>query len=192
VMDRKENDFYETPGELVLALIDRVGLEGTKFECCSGDNAIARFFPNCLTNDIDPLMKAKIHFDVSKQETWDYLNKPLDWVVTNPPFNQAADIIPKAFSWANYGIAFLLRLTYLEPTGNRGEWLQEHTEYLSDIIVFNPRPKFRPGEKGTDSVTVAWFVWRKNHFGFGRTKVSFVTDWRTRLDTDPLNVQRQE
>jgi hypothetical protein len=51
----------------------------------------------------------------------------------------------------------LLRLSYLEPTEDRGAWLNSHPP--TDLIVL-PRISFT-GNGKTDSVTCAWIVWRK-------------------------------
>ena len=180
-MARKELDFYETPPPLVEALLSRVQIEGTVFEPCAGDLAIARFFPGCLTNDIDSEKDTNMHLDATHRDMWwKYLNRPNDWVVTNPPFSRAQEILPHAFAWAEKGVAFLLRLSYLEPTAERGQWLHNHRGFLSHIIVFNPRPRFRRNKKGqlaTDSVTVAWFVWEKPHNVYIGTDIHFVKGW---------------
>jgi hypothetical protein len=94
-------------------------------------------------------------------------------VISNPPYNVAPDILPLAWEHSRLGMAMLLRLTYLEPTANRAEWLQDTP--LSNLIIFNPRPKFRQGS-GSDSATVAWFVWRRGWKD--ETRVSFCTDWQ--------------
>jgi hypothetical protein len=86
------------------------------------------------------------------------LEPGIDWIVTNPPFNVAAQIVPNAFNHAVKGIAMLLRLSYLEPVEDRGAWLNSHPP--SDLIVL-PRISFT-GDGKTDSVTCAWMVWRKN------------------------------
>lgn len=91
-----------------------------------------------------------------------------DWIITNPPFNVANEILEHAFLRAKYGVAFLLRLTYLEPTRNRFLFLSKYACCLRKIIVFGqPRPNFLEGEINPktgkeysgDSVTTAWFIW---------------------------------
>lgn len=178
-MARNELDFYETPPALVKALLDHVQIEGTVFEPCAGDLAIARFFPGCMTNDIDHDKATHYHMDMAQGESW-YYHESRDWVVTNPPFSQAPAILPAAFAWATKGVAFLLRLSYLEPTIDRGLWLHQHRHFLSHIIVFNPRPRFKRNKKGqlaTDSVTVAWFVWEKPHNIYIGTQIHYVRGW---------------
>ena len=164
---RKDGDYYPTPSAATQVLIDNVDIKGTVFEPCAGKTrAIANLFPDCVTNDIDQ--------NPDFQDSWDFnLNAGssnawkkfgiYDWIVTNPPFDHAPDIIPLAWEHCRVGIAFLLRLSYLEPCQNRSGWLKEHEPHLSDLLFLNPRIRFRDDTRGTDSVTTAWMVWRKDN-----------------------------
>jgi hypothetical protein len=101
-----------------------------------------------------------------------------DWIITNPPYNQAPAILPLALDNCRVGMAMLLRLSYLEPSRNRARWLAEHPP--AKLIVFNPRPQFRADTGGTDSVTTAWFIWHRfGNFGNSQgTELEFCTNWR--------------
>ena len=175
---RRPKDFYETPPGIVRSLIHEINLNGRAvFEPCAGELAIARFFPDCLTNDIVAKRPTDLHFDATREDLWPERRR--DWVITNPPFSIASKILPIAHEWAYMGVAMLLRLTYLEPTEDRGKWLQDREADLTDLIIFNPRPKLaanKSGKAGTDSVTLAWMVWRKG--AVGRTFVKFDTTWK--------------
>lgn len=181
---RRQNDFYPTPAQLTKELLKRVEIAGTVFECCVGDGAIAQVFDTCpliqelWTNDIDPRIPVDLKVDVSLKESWFFIDIYTDWVVTNPPFTKAADIIPLAWEYSLEGVAMLLRLSYLEPAKNRGAWLQEHSKYLTDLIIFGqPRPSFTGN--GVDTATTAWFVWQKEPKQSG-TQLHFVTDWKVK------------
>ena len=182
-MPRLELEQYETPAPLVVALADRLPhlLKTTVFEPCAGDLAIARFFPNVFTNDIDPKCKTDTHLDMTLRDDWFFKGIPaLDWVITNPPFSLAEAILPLAWTYCESGMAMLLRLSYQEPTKGRARWLKGHKKFLSNMIIFNPRPIFRltdEGKKATDSVTVAWMVWRRHRELYGWTQVDYVTGW---------------
>jgi hypothetical protein len=134
-------------------------------ECCAGEGGIADVLETLpgvivLRNDVDATMP-RLHwtYDVTNHLAWQRISKqrPVAWVISNPPFNQAARIIPLAYAHAVVGIAMLLRLSYLEPTKDRGAWLNAHP--LTDMIVL-PRISFT-GDGKTDSVTCAWMVWEK-------------------------------
>jgi hypothetical protein len=174
-------EHYKTPAPLVEALIDRVPSiqNGTVIEPCAGDLAIADFFPGCRTNDIDTQWPTDWHYDATKRESWERFG-PFDWTVTNTPFSLAQKILPLAFEYC-YGVAFLLRLTYQEPCFGRSTWLKKNKRYFTNLIIFNPRPKFSRNKDGvlaTDSVTVAWMIWQKIPvWQQGYTNVSYVTGW---------------
>ena len=156
---RKQLDFYETPPQFTGLLLSyiRPEIKGTVLECCNGDGAITavlrRHRIKVITNDVNKLRKAHKHFDATKPSLW---KKSYAWVISNLPFSSASRIVPSAFQAARHGVAFLLRLTYLEPCLNRKDFL---SQYPPSIIVL-PRYSFtRDG--GVDSVTCAWFIWRK-------------------------------
>jgi hypothetical protein len=169
-MARIRNDFYPTPEKVTSNLQSILLLENKNIlECCSGDDAIADVFKvnnNVFTNDIDKSKNSQLNFDATEQKLYDHLNENLlffpDWVITNPPFNKAHEILPLAWENCIEGCAFLLRLSYLEPTRNRRTFLTNNADHLRYLIPVNPRIKFRKDTKNTDSVTVAWFVYMKN------------------------------
>lgn len=166
---RRENDFYPTPEFATRELLKRVKIGGNVLECCCGDGAISRVLPEgelpstIFRNDIDVTLPADFHEDVSFEEAWHQIGKKtgFDWIVTNPPFNRANDIVPLAFEFAEVGIAMLLRLSFLEPTEDRGAWLNK---YPPTKLIVLPRISFT-GDGKTDSVTCAWMVWKKNDMG---------------------------
>ncbi|HEY9824878.1 MAG TPA: hypothetical protein V6D19_05480 [Stenomitos sp.] len=183
-MARRENDFYPTPAQLTKELLKRVEISGTVFECCAGDGAIAKELEeNCLitkviTNDIDSNRKCDLNADASLSIYWNKYFGSCDWVVTNPPYKDVAPrIVPLAFEHCRIGIAMLLRLSYLEPCTNRGDWLEKHKKFMTDIIIFGqPRPSFTNNGK-VDTSTTCWIVWQKKPKHFG-TEFHFVTNWK--------------
>ena len=96
------------------------------------------------------------------EEQWNF-----NWVVSNPPFNQAFEILQRAFE-TEANIAFLLRLSFLEPTFQRQEFLAKHPP--TKLIVL-PRFSFTADGK-TDSVTCAWMIWERNK---PATSITIVT-----------------
>lgn len=162
---RRENDQYFTPGWATQALLDNAPeICGRAFvECCVGRQDIARvllesgqFTDGGESNDIDYRMAATFHLDATQPELWARLQSA-DWVVSNPPFNRAAEIIPKAYEFASAGIAMLLRFSYLEPCFDRAEWLAAHPPTR---LIAVPRISFT-GDGKTDNVATAWFIWQK-------------------------------
>jgi len=179
---RVEQDYYPTPEALTQALIDRIMLIGRVHEPCAGNGAIVdvlkRSGRKVTASDLSWEMEAGIPRDATTKAYWDYWQqpKPPDWVVTNPPFNCADEILEYAWEACTIGVAFLLRLTFLEPAIARSQFLKTNAGKISHLISFNPRPQFRRGSKSTDSCTVGWMVWQKT-WNRGAV-IDFVTGWR--------------
>ena len=158
---RRKNDFYETPPVFTHILLEDIGPHvGTKIlECCSGNGAISDVLKNkgydVKTNDIE--RDADMSYDATQDALWARYYHSVSWVISNPPFRSAPTIVKKAFHTAKDGVAMLLRLTFLEPCQNRGDFLSHHPP---NLIVL-PRHSFTK-DGGNDSVTCAWFYWIKN------------------------------
>lgn len=166
-MSRRPMDFYETSQEVVDALVKHY-LKGTFkreaqiLEPCCGDGAIVKAlqasgFADVLANDLDSTREAHSHYDARHHTWWGPhgVSGP-HLVVTNPPFNQAFGILKNLKPQVG-AVALLLRLTFLEPTKERGEWLAKNPP--QKVIVL-PRYSFT-GDGKTDSVTCAWMIWDK-------------------------------
>ena len=80
------------------------------------------------------------------------------WVVGNPPFNEAEAHVRMALDTAQVGVAFLLRLAFLEGAKRRAFWTQHPA---ASVHVLVSRPSFTGG--ATDSAAYGFFVWRRNH-----------------------------
>ena len=86
-------------------------------------------------------------------------------------------VIEPGFELANRGLIILDRLTFLEPTRSRSEFLLEKP--LSNLIVLNPRPVFRADQgKTKDSVTSAWMVYDKAKSTDRGTNIDFDVSWQ--------------
>lgn len=173
---RRVFDYYPTPAWMTLALLRRVSVFDV-LEPCSGENAIADVLRanglQVTTNDADPSRPAATHLDATQRETWERLSpRPYRhgcpfWTVTNPPFSLADALVPLAVEHS-IKVAMLLRLSWLEPTAARQRFLAVHPPSL---LIVLPRHSFK-GNRSTDSVTSAWFVWDE---GSGHRGVEIVT-----------------
>ncbi|WP_299491213.1 hypothetical protein [Acaryochloris sp. IP29b_bin.137] len=160
---------------------------GSVLEPCAGRNAISDMLDSYGSIDIVhssdllwPVGPGRTTNDATDPQYWAEAPK-VDWVVTNPPFNVAEKILPLAYEHADRGVAFLLRLSYLEPCNGRKEWLKQHSDQMKRVIVVSPRIRFRSDTKGSDSVTCAWLIWDKQ-FSWGdrglHCPYGFLSDWR--------------
>lgn len=168
-MPRVEFDHYPTPRWMTQQLIKYADIdEGSIFEPCAGDDlAIAKEFKghHIITNDLYA-SRCSWNMDATKGECWD--RPQLDWVITNPPFDQQQPIIQKAYEFARVGVAMLLRVTADEmvigkKAKARADWWADHPEALA---IKMPRFSFakssKSGKWSVDSAYCQWFVWRKD------------------------------
>jgi hypothetical protein len=161
---RVEHDFYETPAFQARALLAHVPITGSVLEPCAGLGAITRVLGQCAAistivqnEPYQNYRSADFTRDATLPSSWKLFPK-VDWVITNPPFKLADQIVPLAYEHARVGVAFLLRLSWFEPTKEREAFL---SAFPPDAIVSMPRHKYRPESEHGDSVTTGWFVWMK-------------------------------
>lgn len=165
---RRQDDFYATPAWQTRALLARLrpfsSLERV-IEPAAGDGAIVRELTaqsvTVVTNDIvvrEPMLPDFL-LDARQRATWSAFAQAgrIDYVLTNLPFDVSFEIAQHAYEYANLAVILLLRLSWLEPTEDRGPWLCGHPP--TSVIVM-PRHDYR-GNGATDSVTSAWMVWEK-------------------------------
>ncbi len=172
---RRRLDQYMTPeGAVRLLLSDELGIgryvaqDATIVEPTCGQGAMVRELstlrPQALitTNDLDAGFPADLHMDAATPEYWNEIESyfPIDWVVTNPPFDRAIHVLAEAHNRARMGVAMLLRLSFLEPTDDPKKtpraWFICPTP--PDRLIVLPRISFT-GDGKTDSVTCAWMIW---------------------------------
>lgn len=190
VRERMENDFYPTPDKLTQGFLELADLKikGKVFEPCVGAGAIAKFFPGCITNDPFPSGGYDPHYLVGAENEllWEIVNQEhggIDWVVTNPPYNSEIlmDIINLAWENSKVGMVLLLRLSFLEPCGDRADWLKANADHMTHLIPVSPRPPYRADTSGRDSMTSMFCVWQKD-WSWKKKGISspfkFLSNWR--------------
>ena len=80
-----------------------------------------------------------------------------EWFVTSPPYRNAFAFLKNACRIAKVGVAFKLRLNFLEPVNSRAQWLMQNPP--TKMIVLT-----RATYRGRPSAGVeAWFVWKIGH-----------------------------
>lgn len=167
-MTRRALDFYETAPWQVDALVDYLPeLRGSIWCPCVGDGSIVRRLKErrpdlgpFFTMDIDPTKAADFHADMTLPVSWDLARQRFgqpDWVVDNPPFSVAFPIAQLGHYWARLGQVLMTRISFPEPTKDRGLWLRTHPR---DLSITLERYSFT-GTGSTDSATTAWQVWNK-------------------------------
>lgn len=162
---RRVYDAYYTQQKAVYALLPYLECvpDDIIYEPCCGELAIAKILyrsglKNVITNDINKKLKAHKHLDAKLfiQLGGTGLPSP-DWVITNPPFNKAFEILSSSYWKVSRGVALLLRRSFLEPTFERQDFLVAHPPTKQLTL---PRMSFTDDGK-MDSVTCDWYIWQK-------------------------------
>jgi len=174
-MPRRPLDQYETPPHYVEPLLELIGplSDLSVYEPCVGKWHLAQYLMaarGLCTNDLDPSCAATTHHDARQPAAW--AMPWADWTITNPPFSDELAILQHALAHS-HNVAFLARLSFLEPTQSRADFWQAHPP--TDVIVL-PRYSFRLNDQGkrqTDNVTCCWVIYRT-----GRAPCLSFSHWR--------------
>ena len=163
---RKVNDFYSTPSYTIESLLNaHTELRYPILEPCVGEGAIWKYLGDVTTNDIDEGFLADYHVDYTN---CDMFSGVFETIITNPPFNIAADVIGKALKDVVNGgeVVMLLRLNFLGSQKRHDFWVSNPPK---NIYVLSKRPCFFNGK--SDSIEYAWFIWEKGYNGVTELKV---------------------
>lgn len=170
--ERAENDAYYTPDNLAEKLVATLNLPrgATVWEPHAGGGAFVRALLGRLCvvylSDIDPAAPAYGCLDAYSMpeknalDGFPFAEEPPEWIVGNPPYNDVEAHVRHALSTATTGVAFLLRLAFLEGKGRVPFW-RDHP--AARVYVLSERPSFTGGK--TDSCAYGWFIWDRRHIG---------------------------
>jgi hypothetical protein len=135
------------------------------FDPCAGQGSITKGLRglDCMVSDIDIEWGLNCPGDATTVQFWEYWADSMrrmpsadcrNWAtVTHPPINLASQILPLAYEHSPWGVAFLLRLSDLEPGGDHIDWLKAHADNFRYLISGNPLV--------SDTREVAWMVWQR-------------------------------
>lgn len=158
--DRESNDFYPTPPEATIMLLEKERFEGLIWEPACGDGAISKLLP-------DTTISTDLYYRGYGESGVDFLgtHKKVDHVITNPPYSLAKEFVLHGLECAESKVAMLCKLNFLESVNRHS--LFKSTP-LSKVYVFSKRVSFNKGNqkgKGSGLLAYAWFVWDKNYKG---------------------------
>lgn len=195
IQRRQKLDQYPTPPRALLNALPLLGfdnyeLEGMEvLEPCAGAGNLVKVLrfkkARVLTNDLAKKYHTQWHLDATERELYRKAVARADGlqlILTNPPYNQASEILSRAWVNTSADVILLVRVTWLEPCPGRANLLRLLAKNLSHLVVLGqPRPAFvfnkRLGRPAADSATSVWCRWARNHGG--GTRVSFLTGWQT-------------
>lgn len=92
----------------------------------------------------------------------DFLWRPADWIVTNPPFNQGADFVFKALELCRVGVAMLVRVQFLEGQDRHATLFRRRPPLkIAQFVERVPMHRGRWVCNGKTATAYAWLVWLK-------------------------------
>jgi hypothetical protein len=178
-------DYYVTPIDEIITFLKEFEkvesgelTKGTILDpAAGGDLNHPMSYPEALIRcgvNKNKIKTIDIRKDSLAENKEDYLKVKLDYkpyvIITNPPFNQALEIITKALDDVddNGWVIMLLRLNFLETKVRKDFFDKQLPKY---IFVHHKRMSFTDDGK-RDSIAYAHYVWRKGYMpNFTLTKV---------------------
>lgn len=150
---RHKNDFYPTPPECTIALIDFLE---NHFLLRKGDSI---WEPACGNNAMVDVFKKRgyvVHgTDIEQGQNYltGSLGEDFDWIITNPPFSLAKEFIEKSIAEGK-PFALLLKSQYWHSS-KRLKLFKDHQPAY--VLPLTWRPDFT-GE-GNSLLDMMWVVW---------------------------------
>ncbi len=84
----------------------------------------------------------------------------VDWIITNPPFSKASAMLSHALVKARIGVAFLLRMQWLEgETRFREVYAERAPSLVAPFVERVPMCEGGVDLEGSTATMYAWFVW---------------------------------
>lgn len=153
---RAAADFYPTPPETTLALLDFLGIKpGTRvWEPAAGDGDMADVMTTAGLKVVSTDIRTGDDFLKTEETPGD-----IQWIITNPPFCESAAFIEHA---ATFGVpfAYLLKSQYWHAA-RRIELFDRHPPTY--ILPLTWRPDFlfksEDRQRGSSLMDVCWTVW---------------------------------
>ena len=165
---RNAADFYATPPECTIALLDEFGwlFEGLSvWEPACGDGAITKVLRSkkyeVYSSDKYSRGYGLSKVDFLKSEMWPQS------IITNPPFHLAEQFIEKAVT-REVPFAMLLKATYWHAA-KRSE-LFNRTRPLA-VMAMSWRPAMSPERGKSGTMDFIWTVWRSKPVNLSRYHV---------------------
>jgi|TARA_R110000787_G_scaffold22799_5_gene65907 hypothetical protein len=167
--------FYQTPANIFNPIADSGLCEGRVLLPLGSSRVLEDALKSAGVSEI---ITAPDEFSYLKNEWWNQL-PPFDWCVAiTQGLGSTLDwVIEPGYELSKRGLIVLDRLTFLEPTRKRQDFLT--SKRLTSLIVLNPRPEFRADQKKSkDSVTSAWFVFDKTADLNKGTNIEYAVSWQ--------------
>ena len=141
----------------------------TVWECSSNRGYMVRpmreFFSqsNVMASD-------KIHYlEFPQAQIFDFLGvpinpfgRPVDWVITNPPFIHAPSFIERGLLLAGVGVAMLVRTSFLEGIRRYNTLFKDNPpNAIWQYVERVPMVEGRYDPDATTATSYCWVIWKK-------------------------------
>lgn len=148
--DRREHDFYPTPADVTIALMDFLKLDPCKiWEPAAGNGAMVKVLQS-YGHEV-------IATDLQTGDDFLRTIGMADAIITNPPFNLSQDFIVKALQDAPI-VAMVLKSQYWHAKKRHDLFKQNPPAW---ILPLTWRPDFGGG--GAPVMEIQWTVWIKGN-----------------------------
>lgn len=163
--DREENDFYRTNPIAVKLLLELETFENNIWENACGENHIANVLIEAGYNvKCSDLIKRHDNMQVI-----DFMNSDIKFdgsIITNPPYNMAAEWVEKSINSVPIGskVAMFLKLQFLEGKARKKLFIKYPPK---TVYVSSSRLLCSKDGNFTDSSAVAycWYIWENGYQG---------------------------
>lgn len=188
--DPRALDFFPTPPWATRALfyevIGAAALQGkTVWEPAAGlgtmSEVLAEFASKVIASDVHDYGKGHLvgsfvgeGADVIHASEASRLEREIDWVITNPPFNVALEFAQRGLAVARCGVALLVRSVWSEGGERYRELFSKNPP--TQIAQFCERVPMVAGRwdpKASTATSYAWYVWKLPAV-IGRPRTEFV------------------
>jgi hypothetical protein len=161
-IDRSKTDFYPTPDNVTIALMNYLNLPGGSIiwepACGEGhiSRAIVKLGYTVVSSELYNREYGMIGIDFLETTKGDSYRSDCNWIITNPPFSLSEEFIRKCI---NHGLPFALLLKSQYWHSSRRRKLFEEYKPAA-VLPLTWRPDFLFGAKsGSPTMECIWTVW---------------------------------
>lgn len=180
-------DFFPTPWWATRALCEWLIGRGANLRTCwepacgQGDmvKPLREYFGAVCASDVIDygFPDAIVHDFVNNDPATD-----ADFIITNPPFNLAAEFALKALSIADVGVCLFVRTAFLEGANrHRTLFSVRPPAFVLQFVERVPLQKGRLNPKGSTATAYCWIVWA-NPEHETETRFEWIAPCRKRLE----------
>lgn len=155
--DRPKTDFYPTPPEATVALMEFLDIPKDRviWEPACGEGHMSKVIEGMGYK----VISTELNQTSYGENGVDFLNcepRECSWIITNPPFNISVDFIERAF-YLGKPVALLLKSQYWHAQKKTNIFNEYKPKY---VLPLNWRPDFHLGQKGgSPTMECLWTVW---------------------------------